>query len=78
MLGYSLTPLLVLRLVLVGAIWVLGPVIDKVVEPRFRWSAPEPERPASADFVQARRLYLAFESVATSLFYAITILWLLR
>jgi len=77
-LGYPVTRLLVVKLVLVVAIWVLGPVIDNVVEPRFRSLAPQPGAAASPDFVRARQRYVAFEAFATGIFYVIVVLWLMR
>ena len=40
LLGYPFTSTLIVKLVMVGVIWVLGPVIDNVAEPRFKKSAP--------------------------------------
>jgi hypothetical protein len=73
--GYSFTPRLVAKLVLVAAIFVLGPVIDNVVEPRFRVLAPRPGTDASPEFVRVRTQYLAIELLATGLFYAVVIIW---
>ena len=78
LLGYPFTPLLIAKLLLVAALWVLGPVIDNVAEPQFRKLAPAPGEPPSPPFVKARRLYLTLEVSATLLFYAITVLWVLR
>jgi len=36
LLGYSSTPLLIVKLFLVAAIWILGPVIDNSIEPKIR------------------------------------------
>lgn len=74
--GYSLTRLLFLKLVLVGAIWLLGPVIDNLVEPKFVRLAPADGAPASAEFMKIQRQYLWLETTATGLFYVIVILWL--
>jgi hypothetical protein len=76
LLGYDFTPLLVAKLILVAAILALGPVIDNVLEPRFRALAPAAGEPASAEFERARSRYLAVEVVATGLFYAVLILWI--
>jgi hypothetical protein len=76
-LGYPLTSRLVAKLVLVAAIWVMGPVIDKVVEPRFRRLVPGPEDPADPAFTRAHRQYLAMEAAATLLFYAVVVYWVL-
>jgi len=78
LLGYGITPLLIVKLILVGAIWVLGPVIDNVVEPKFRKLAPAAGGPASGEFLVAKRQYLLFEIVATGLFYVIVVMWVLR
>ena len=73
--GHSFTPRLIAKLVLVAAILVLGPVIDNVVEPRFRLLAPRPGSDASPEFVRVRKQYLALELLATGLFYAVVIIW---
>lgn len=75
--GYPLTPLLVVKLVLVGAIWVLGPVIDNVVEPKFRQLALTPGESTSPAFVRIQRHYLRLEVLATGLFYVIVAMWVL-
>ena len=77
LLGYRFTPRLVVKLTLVGAIWVLGPIIDNVVEPRFRSLAPAPGEAASPAFFRVQQQYLLIEGVATGLFYAIVVLWIL-
>jgi hypothetical protein len=76
--GYPLTTLLIAKLVLVAAVLALGPVIDNVVEPRFRQLAPAVGAPPSPDFAAARGRYLALEATATSLFYVIVIMWAWR
>ena len=78
LIGYSLTPILIAKLVLVAAIWVLGPIIDNVAEPKFRKLAPGPGESASPEFVRSQRNYLMLEAVATGLFYVITVMWVLR
>ena len=77
-LGYGSTPRLVSKLVLFAAIWVLGPVIDRVVEPRFQKLAPGPGEPATPAFVSALRRYLVWETMATLLFYVIIVMWVFR
>ena len=73
--GHSFTPRLATKLVLVAAIFVLGPVIDNVVEPRFRVLAPRPGTDASPEFVRVLTQYLALELLATGLFYAVVVIW---
>jgi hypothetical protein len=77
LLGYPLTARLVTKLVLVAAVWVIGPIIDKVAEPRFRRLAPTAEEAVSPAFVRAERAYLALEVAATGMFYVIVGLWVL-
>lgn len=74
--GYAYSPRLVGKLVLVAALWALGPVIDKVLEPRFKHLAPTPGTAAAPEFVRARQHYLSVELIATGLFYAAAIVWL--
>ena len=78
LLGYPFTALLVVKLLLVGAIWVIGPIIDNVVEPEFRQLAPASGEPGSPAFARISRRYLAMEASATLLFYVIVIIWVLR
>jgi hypothetical protein len=77
LLGYPFTPLLVVKLALVGAIWVLGPIIDNVVEPKFQMLAPRPGESASPAFIRIQRRYLLLEVTATGLFYVIVVMWML-
>lgn len=75
--GHRITALLAGKLLLVAAIWVLGPIIDKVVEARFVSLRPREGEEASAEFLHARKRYVTFELVATSLFYVIIVMWTL-
>jgi hypothetical protein len=73
--GYPFTTLLAVKLVIVAGLWVLGPVIDNMAEPRFRALVPLAGEPASPAFDRARRQYVALEVAATSLFYAAILIW---
>jgi hypothetical protein len=75
--GYPFTPLLGVKLVMVGTIFVLGPIIDNIVEPRFWNLAPAPGESASPAFVRIQRRYVLIEAVATGLFYVIVAMWVL-
>lgn len=77
LLGYDFTPLLIAKLVMVVAIWVLGPIIDNVVEPQFQKLAPQPGESATPAFIQIRQRYLFLEVIATGLFYAIIVMWVM-
>jgi hypothetical protein len=78
LLGYPITVLLVTKLALVAAIFVLGPVIDKAVEPKYRKLVPTPGEPSSPEFLQLQRRFVVLEFTANLLFYAIALFWLLR
>lgn len=75
--GYEFSPLLVGKLVLVGTIWAIGPIIDNLVEPKFRDLAPHPGEQASSAFLQIQRRYVLLEAIATGLFYVIIVVWML-
>ena len=40
LIGYSFTSPLVVKIILVVVIWILGPIIDNVIEPKFQKYAP--------------------------------------
>jgi hypothetical protein len=73
--GHPFSPRLVVKLVLVVAIWVLGPVIDNAVEPRFLKLAPTSGASPSPAFVRIQRQYLSLEVLATGIFYLILVMW---
>jgi len=76
--GYPMSLGLGLKLVLVAALWVLGPLIDKRVEPRFASAVAAAGDSTTPAFVSAHRRFLAIEGVATGLFYVIVLGWMLR
>lgn len=78
LMGFPWTPLLTVKIVLVAALWAVGPLIDNVVEPRFLRLAPGPGIPASSEFSRAQRRYLVWEVVATSFFYLVVVIWVWR
>lgn len=73
--GFPFTPLLIMKIVLFVAVWVLGPIIDNVVEPKFISLIPQPGEVPSATFIRAHKHYMAFEIIATLLFYVIIFIW---
>lgn len=77
LMGHPLTRILIVKLVMVGAIWVIGPVIDNVVEPKFAGLVPANGESSSPAFRQIQRQYLWLEATATGLFYVIVIMWVL-
>jgi len=77
-LGYPLSSLLVVKIALVASIWVIGPVIDKVIEPRFRRLSEASGEGASTELLRVRGRLLVLEIVATGLLFFVVILWTLR
>ena len=77
LIGYPFTPILITKLVLVGAMFVMGPIIDNVVEPRFRNLAPGTGEAPSPAFISVQARYLGLEVAATALFYVIVVMWVM-
>jgi hypothetical protein len=75
--GYPFSMLLIVKLILVGLVLVLGPIIDKVVEPRLENLLPVQGQAFSPEFVRIHKQHLAFEITATGLMYLITIIGVL-
>lgn len=73
-LGYPLRPLLIFKIVLVVAIWAIGPIIDNVVEPKFQRLAPAPGQSATPAFMRVLNQYVALEVTADVLFYGVAVL----
>jgi len=75
--GYSFTTLLIVKIILVAAVWVLGAFMDNAVEPKFRTLAPAAGESASPEFIRIRKQLLILEVIATLIFYAIIVIWVL-
>ena len=73
--GRPFTSTLVAKSVLVAALFILGPIIDNVVEPKYRAAAPRSGEAASAEFLRAQQRFLALEIAATGIFYVIVVAW---
>lgn len=73
--GYPFSTELIIKIVLVALIWILGPIIDNVAEPKFKQLAPGSDQPASPEFSIIMKKYPALEILATGLFYIIIIYW---
>ena len=71
LIGYEFSALLIVKIILVGGMFVLGPIIDNVVEPKFHRLAPAANAVPSPEFRSVQKQHLAFEVAATLLFYAI-------
>lgn len=70
--GVPVTSLLIAKLILVAALWAVGPFIDRVVEPQFRALIPTPSAEPTLAFTHALKRYVTFEAIGTGLFYVIT------
>ena len=75
--GYPFTMLLIIKLILVGLIWALGPIIDNVIEPKLEKLVALPGQTFSPAFVRIHKQHLALEIVETVLMYLITIIGVL-
>ena len=75
--GYSFMPVIIVKVVLVGIVWILGPIIDNVIEPKYIKLASESSDAPTISFTGIQNKYLAMEITATGLFYVITILGVL-
>jgi hypothetical protein len=73
-LGAKFTPLLIAKLIMVAAVWGIGPFIDKAVEPTFARLAPASGEEATPEFIIAQKRYLRLEVVALLLFYVATVM----
>lgn len=75
--GYSLTSRLIVKIIIFVVIWILGPIIDNVLEPRFFKLAPAPGETASPEFISIMNKYMILDTIAGGLFYVIVIIWVL-
>lgn len=73
MMGYYLEPLLIFKIVLVGLIWILGPIIDNVAEPKLKKLAPLPGQTSTPGFIRIQKQHLLLEVAATAVMYAVVI-----
>ena len=65
----------IIKLLAVGAILIIWPLIDNVAEPKVRILAPQGDEIPNAQFRSALRLYVTLEVVATALFYLTAVIW---
>jgi len=75
-LGRPFTTMLVVKIALALGVWGVGPVIDKVLEPRLR-EAVASGPSGSAALRQIRPRYVAIEVAATLLLVSVTVLGVL-
>jgi hypothetical protein len=70
---YPLTEELIVKLIFVAALWITGPYIDKVAEPKFIKLASEQAN--STKLIASQQKYIIAEVIATGLFYLIIVYW---
>lgn len=75
LMGYPFTTLLIIKLVFVAAIWIIGPVIDNIIEPKFIKYVPTTNQQVTPEFIKILNKYIMLEVIATGLFYIIIIIW---
>jgi hypothetical protein len=75
--GYSFSTLIIIKIILLGSLWVVGPLIDNLFSPKFQKSAPAPGESVSLSFVKSQKQLLAMEILATGLFYVLLVLGVL-
>jgi hypothetical protein len=73
LMGTIFTTLFIVKLILVGLIWILGPYMDNAVAPVFVKLAPAPGQEPGQEFIRIQKKYFLLEALATVLFYVITI-----
>lgn len=57
--------------------FVMGPIIDHVVEPKLEELAPEMGEAPSPVFIRVQARYLGLEMVATTMFHMIVVIWVM-
>lgn len=72
--GYPWSPPVIVKMVLVGLIWALGPIIDNAFEPKLERLAPGPGEAPTQAFRSAQRAHLVIETLATALMYGALVL----
>jgi hypothetical protein len=72
--GYPWSALLIAKVVIVVLMWVVGPIIDNVLEPRLEKLAPAGGQAPSSEFAAQQRTHLGAEIAATILMYAAFVL----
>lgn len=68
LIGYGFSALLIVKIALVVGIFVLGPIIDNAVEPKFRSLAPANGEAPPPEFLKTYRQLVGLEMTAASLF----------
>jgi len=74
--GYPLTTQLIIKLIFVALLWIIGPIIDNAIEPKFIKSAPAIGHHPTQEFIEVHKKYLNLEILATLIFYIVIGVWI--
>jgi hypothetical protein len=74
--GYPLTTQLTIKLIFVALLWIIGPIIDNAIEPKFIKSAPEIGHQPTQEFIEVQKKHLILEVFATAFFYIVIGVWI--
>lgn len=74
--GYPLTTQLIIKLIFVALLWIIGPLIDNAIEPKFIKSAPALGHHPTQEFIKFHKKYLRLEILATVIFYIVIVIWI--
>jgi p-aminobenzoyl-glutamate transporter AbgT len=66
-----------IKIIVVGIVWILGLIIDKISEPKFLRLAPAASEEPSPAFVSIKNRHLALEIIAALVFYIIIVMGVL-
>ena len=72
--SYSFTSLLIVKVVLVTLIWLIGPIIDKVVEPKFVRQGLAYSEESKSEFKKQWTNYFFIELIADLIIAAVIVL----
>jgi len=73
-LGYAISTLMVIKIILVVLVFLTGSFIDNFIEPRLAKAVPAEGEETSTTFYGIRRQHLVLEISATLAMYAITVM----
>jgi len=75
--GYPISTLMVVKIILVGLVFISGSLIDYFIEPRLAKAVLSAVAEPSSSFAKIQQQHLALEILATLAMYAITVMGVL-
>jgi len=75
--GYPISTLMVVKIILVGLVFISGSLIDNFIEPRLAKAVLSAVAEPSSSFAKIQQQHLALEILATLAMYAITVMGVL-